>query len=187
MRRCAARRKVRWCPGTKLDRYQVKSRNSGAFVHSIALVQSTEELAEVLLQETSTELRRVKCNCADRQKSIGCCCGCFQVPDHLNCMILNAISWQGQKARRLWSWPCLLHTVLSSCRTISTRSMLGPSLSSLCNRRCSWITRASRARRYVLSSVIYALQPLPIRKPFEGCMVGGCQSHINPKVRSCSR
>lgn len=67
------------------------------------------------------------------------------------------------------------------------RSMLGSSLSSLCNRRCSWITRASRARRYVLSSVIYALQPLPIRKPFEGCMVGGCQSHISPKVRSCSR
>lgn len=48
--------------------------------------------------------------------------------------------------------------------------MLGPRLSSLCNRRRSWITRASRARRYVLSSVIYALQPLPIRKPFEGCM-----------------
>lgn len=35
----------------------------------------------------------------------------------------------------------------------------------LCSRRCSLITRASRARRYVLSSVIYALQPLPIRGP----------------------
>jgi len=71
-------------------------------------------------------------------------------------MILNAIFWQGQKARRLWCRRCFLHSLVSSCRAISRRSMLGSSLSSLCNRRCSWITRASRARRYVLSSVIYA-------------------------------
>jgi hypothetical protein len=80
----------------------------------------------VLPQDTATELSHIKCNCADRQGSIGCCYGCFQVPDHLNCMILNAFSWQGQKARRLWCRPCFLHSTFSSCRTISTRSMLGP-------------------------------------------------------------
>jgi hypothetical protein len=49
-----------------------------------------------------------------------------------------------------------LHPPASSCRTVSTRPMLKSRLSSLCSRSCPWITRASRARRYVLSSVIYA-------------------------------
>lgn len=94
---------------------------------------------------------------------------------------------KGRKQGEFGAGHAFPHSLASSCRTISTRTILQLRVSSVCNRRCSWITRASRARRYVLSSVIYALQPLPIREPWKGCMVDECQSHISSKVRLCSR
>lgn len=60
---------------------------------------------------------------------------------------------------------------------------------SLCSRKCSWITRARWARRYVLSSVIYALQPLSCGGLFEDRIVGEIEIASVASVRivrSCS-
>lgn len=97
------------------------------------------------------------CGFGDRQGSIGLLPRLLPGTRSFDCMIPNAFSWSGQKARKDCCQSRFPQSLASSCRIIiSTRPMLKLSPANLCSRKCFWITRASRARRYVLSSVIYA-------------------------------
>jgi hypothetical protein len=84
MRRGAARREMRWCPGTKLGS-RLSEIPQQRCVRAFDSVSGEHRSSRrgCLSAITAPKLGRVKGDIADRQESIGCCCGCFQVPDLL--------------------------------------------------------------------------------------------------------